>query len=213
MSYKFISLPERTRILPYEEPKPIIIEKPIAITAPAEQSVLRVAVRTVGITESGEEIAEPVVAIENIRVTDVSPTLNYVFYDDGQSELPDRYNKFSTQSETRGYSLASFYKLDALGIHYEILNIIGKRLQDHPASKITLTGTRSFHSDGDSVNSNNLSLQRAANMSRYLEDVWGIGASRMKVKSRALPEQPSDESTVTGQQENRRVEIILLQAN
>ncbi len=207
LSYKFISSPVMIPIPLKEEPKPVVIEKPVAVKNEPERSILRVAVRTVGITESGEEIAEPVVAIENIRVTDVSPTLNYVFFDDGKSELPDRYNRFSVANETKGYSLSSFYKLDALGIHYEVMNIIGKRLQEHPSSKITLTGTRSIHSDGDSVSDNALPLQRAANLARYLENMWGISSSRIKLKSRTLPEQPSDELSITGQQENRRVEI------
>ena len=207
LSYSILSSPEILPLQPKEEPKPIISNTPIAKVIIPEPSILRVVVRTVGITESGEEVSEPVVAIENIRVTDVSPTLNYMFFDDGKAELPDRYNKFSTRNETKGYSLSTFYKLDALGIHYELLNIIGKRLQDRPASKITLTGTRSQHSSGDSIADNTLSIQRAANVGRYFEDVWGIEPSRIKLKSRTLPEQPSDEFTATGQQENRRVEI------
>lgn len=206
LSYSIISSPEIPPMKLREEPKPINIT-PVPIANTPKPSILRVVVRTVGITESGEEVAEPVVAIENIRVTDISPTLNYMFFDDGKAELPDRYNKFSTQSETKGYSLTTFYKLDALGIHYEMLNIIGKRMRDHPTAKITLTGTRSLHSAGDSITENNLPMMRTANVARYLEDVWGIESSRIRLKSRALPEQPSDEFTTTGQQENRRVEI------
>jgi outer membrane protein OmpA-like peptidoglycan-associated protein len=164
----------------------------------------------VGVSESGEEVPEPVVSIQNVRVTDVSPTLGYVFFEDGSRDIPDRYNRFSESREVKGYQMNSFFKLDALGLHYEVLNIIGKRLQEEGQSKIVLTGTRSIHSSGDSLSDENIALARAQSVSKYLQDVWGISPARIRIKSRGLPEQASEDNTISGQAENRRVEISSL---
>ncbi len=158
-------------------------------------------------TESGEEVPEPVVAIQNVRITDVAPTLNYLFFDDGSANIPRRYHFYSDENDTKSFDPASLYKLNALGIHYEVLNILGKRMQEKPSSKITITGARSLHSPGDSASASDISLLRAENTAKYLQDVWSIAPSRIKIKSRALPEQASDETAATGQAENRRIEI------
>ncbi len=188
------------------EPPPPVAETRKEEPAPMK-SVLRVSVKAVGKTESGDEVQEPIIAIQNVRVTDVAPTLNYVFFDDGSSDIPKRYHSFSDMRQTKSFDPASLYKLDALGIHYEVLNILGKRMQQKPASRITITGTRSLHSSGDSVAASEISLLRAEHTAKYLQDVWAIAPSRIRIRSRSLPEQASDENAVTGQAENRRIEI------
>lgn len=195
----------------YVPPQPEPVPQPVAETKKEEpapkKNILRVTVKAVGLTESGEEVPEPVVSIENVRVTDVAPTLNYLFFDDGLADIPNRYHSFSDTKEAKSFEPTSLYKLDALGIHYEVLNILGKRMQEKPASKITITGTRSLHSAGDSAAASDISLLRAEHAAKYLQDVWSVAPSRIRIRSRALPEQASDETAPTGQAENRRIEI------
>jgi outer membrane protein OmpA-like peptidoglycan-associated protein len=180
---------------------PIVAEQKVTPT----RSALALQVRAVGLTENGEEIPEPVVAIENVRVTDISPTLNYIFFDDGKGIIPDRYNQFSTATEAKTFDPTSLFSLNAQGIHYDVLNIIGSRLRADQKARITLTGTRSGHSL-DSL-AEEIALSRATNVARYLQDVWGISSSRIRIRSRGIPEKASDETTPNGQAENRRVEI------
>lgn len=203
ITYRLPSPEPPIEILPLPLPEPI--PQPIADREPP-RSLLRAVVRAVGVSENGEEIREPVVAIENVRVTDVAPTLQYVFFDDGSPVIPLRYRTF-TREKTTQFDPSDLHHRSALEIHYEVLNILGKRLRDNPDIRITITGTRSIRSAGDSLSSENISLLRAQNVAGYLQDVWDISSSRIRIKSRALPEQPSDESTSTGQAENRRVEI------
>ncbi len=193
-------------ILPLPEPLPPIAT-PIAVEPLPMKSILRFTVKAVGITETGEEIPEPIVAIENVKVTDVAPTLNYLFFDDGSADIPNRYHSFSTINDTKSFDPSLLYSLNALGIHYEVLNILGKRMQEKPISNITITGTRSLHSPSDSAAAENISLLRAESTAKYLQNVWSIAPSRIKIKSRALPLQASDDAAATGQAENRRVEI------
>lgn len=191
--------------IPPELPTSPPVEKPIAVSQP-DKSVLRVKVRAVGLTNSGEEVPEPVVAIQNVRVTDLAPTLNYIFFDDGQAEIASRYDQID-QSAAKNFEYSAFNTENALEIHHSVLNIIGKRLQESPQAKITITGTKSLHSNGDSTSEANLALARAQNVASYLQRVWGISSSRIRIKSRGLPESPSDDNTNSGQAENRRVEI------
>ncbi|HEY6170898.1 MAG TPA: outer membrane beta-barrel protein, partial [Candidatus Kapabacteria bacterium] len=148
--------------IPPELPTAAPVVIPVPVREP-DKSVLRVNVRAVGITSSGEEVPEPIVSIQNVRVTDLAPTLNYVFFDDGKEEIPSRYQKISS-SGTRGFDYSMFNTENALEIHYSLLNIIGKRLQSEPQAKITLTGTKSLHSDGDSLSEENLAMRRAENV-------------------------------------------------
>lgn len=204
-----ITLAYRTESAPEFVPPPTEVIAPPVVAIEEDlqpRSALSLHVRALGLTETGEEIPEPVVAIENIRVTDVSPTLNYVFFDDGDAKIPDRYNQFSDPTDARTFDPASLFSLNAQGIHYDVLNVIGSRLRNDPKARITLTGTRSSRSL-DSLSETDIALSRAANVARYLQDVWGVSSSRIRIKSRGLPEKPSDETTPYGQAENRRVEI------
>jgi outer membrane protein OmpA-like peptidoglycan-associated protein len=182
--------------------------EPIAQAKPPEPqpAALHLAVRAVGLTDNDQEVSQPIVTIENILVTDVSPTLAYLFFEDGNSGISQRYHQLANSAEVKSFSMKDFYKLDALGINHELLNILGKRLQEYPDATITVTGTRSLHSSGDSVSSD-IALERAQNIAQYLQTVWSIRPSRIRVRSRALPEMNSDDATSSGQAENRRVEI------
>lgn len=207
--YSFPSeIPEPVR----EEPPPILLPKPVAKTeiikpqAPPKPP-LRLAVRAVGLTDNDEEIPQPVLSIENVFITDVSPTLNYMFFEDGASTISPRYHQYSSDQETRTFNTKEFFKLNALGINHELLNTLGQRLQQHPEASITLTGTRSLRSPGDSSMATSIALDRARSISEYLQTLWHIAPSRIHVRSRSLPESSSDDNTQSGQAENRRVEI------
>ncbi|HET9135500.1 MAG TPA: OmpA family protein, partial [Candidatus Kapabacteria bacterium] len=208
-----IAFPVSETEAPKPNPEPIKPEikttpEPIAQTKPPEPqpAALHLAVRAVGLTDNDQEVSQPIVTIENILVTDVSPTLAYLFFDDGSKVISDRYHQLASPSEAQTFSTKEFYRLDAIGINHELLNILGKRLQEYPEATITVTGTRSLHSLGDSASSD-IALERAQHIAQYLQTVWGIRPSRIRVRSRALPEMNSDDATASGQAENRRVEI------
>lgn len=206
-----IAFPVAEPELPKPEPLKPELKKapePIAQNKPPEPqpAALRLSVRAVGLTDNDQEVAQPIVTIENIMVTDVSPTLAYLFFEDGSSTVSDRYHKLNSSTEAQTFSTKDFYRLDALAINHELLNVLGKRLQEFPDATITVTGTRSLHSPGDS-SSNDIAFDRAQHVAQYLQSVWNIRPSRIRVRSRTIPEMSSDDATASGQAENRRVEI------
>jgi outer membrane protein OmpA-like peptidoglycan-associated protein len=192
------------------EAPPMIVETPVSPDPPvpaatAPKSILQLSIRAVGLADDGKEIEEPVLSVERMKVTEVYPLLGYVFFEDGSSELPDRY--LSNTSLVSDFDERSLYASTALEIHHNVLDIVGKRMSEHPNANVVLTGTYSEHSKKDSLAGPAVALERAMNVAAYLGRTWNISLSRVHVKARALPEAASDERSAFGQEENRRVEI------
>ncbi|HET6512247.1 MAG TPA: OmpA family protein, partial [Candidatus Kapabacteria bacterium] len=87
-----------------------------------------------------------------------------------------------------------------------ILNIIGSRLVADKQATITLVGTRS--NSEESGGALTVSRSRAESIASYLKNVWGIASERIRIQPRQLPDNPSDDQTPHGREENQRVEII-----
>jgi outer membrane protein OmpA-like peptidoglycan-associated protein len=117
--------------------------------------------------------------------------------------MPPRYH-FLAPSEKRSFTIDGLYGKGTLDIYYDILNIIGFRMNRFPDAVITLTGCNSATGGKETAT---LSRQRAEGVARYLRDIWGIADTRMKIEARDLPEKPSNPRTADGIPENRRVEI------
>ena len=158
-------------------------------------------------------VAEPTVNFsvnspENIpvarRVRETFPLRNYVFFDLGSTEIPERYVLLKPDE------VASF-KEDQLEVfkpknlsgrserqmiaYYNILNIVGDRMGKNPGAKISLVGSsEQGNDDGKAM---------AESVKKYLVDVFGINGSRIATEGRAKPELPS-------QREGGTQELVLL---
>jgi outer membrane protein OmpA-like peptidoglycan-associated protein len=157
-----------------------------------------------GLYADGSEQPIVQVRVEEFLGPQLRPLLNYVFFDQGSSALPARYNRLS-RVIARAFTLANVHGTSTLDMYHHMLNIVGRRMLEAPQSQIRLVGTN----DGDAENGNrDLSRKRAESVRDYLRDVWGIAPERMKIETRDLPEKPSNGETRDGDEENRRVEII-----
>ena len=141
--------------------------------------------------------------IEEITTIDSSPLLNYVYFSEGQSEVPERYVRFASQSETTSFSEEALRGTKEKYIN--LLNIIGLRLRNHPQATIRLVGCNA--NVGEEKGNKALSRARAEGVKAYLQYIWGIDPARMAVEVRNLPEVPTSGRTPEGHEENRRVEI------
>ncbi len=166
--------------------------------------VLSVSMRVVGVAKNGQEMNEPTLSIEKVHVTEVFPTLNSVFFDKDDSTIPARYHQFATPEETRDFRDSDLYRASALEINHFVLDVIGKRLSMYHDASLSITGTTSLSEDRANAG---IALSRARSIASYLEQIWRIGPARIELHARTLPEMPSDESTPTGQAENRRIDI------
>jgi outer membrane protein OmpA-like peptidoglycan-associated protein len=177
------------------------------LEAPKKHAMLKVSIAAFGVEDNGQEIAEPVLSVERMHVTEVYPMLHYVFFDDGSAEIPARYHRETVQSKDH-FNEKDLFTDNALEIHHHVLDILGHRMSDNSGTSITLVGTRSEHSVGDSTLGDPISVARAESIARYLHDVWGIANDRLHLRGRKLPDAASDDHNAFGEAENRRVEIV-----
>jgi outer membrane protein OmpA-like peptidoglycan-associated protein len=147
------------------------------------------------------------------RVRETFPLRNYVFFDLGSNEIPKRYVLLN-QSEVKDFKedqLEVFSPKSLTGrsnremvVYYNILNILGDRMQKNPAANITLIGaSEEGAEDGKAM---------AKSISDYLTSVFGINSTRIALEGRVKPKDPSEQPDGTRELEllrqgDRRVTI------
>lgn len=171
---------------------------------PPSIPVLDASIEAVSVNENGKEADVSSIKVEEFLLNRTHPLLNYVFFDENSAEIPRRYKRI-TEKEKEDFSFKQFYDLKTMDVYYQVLNIIGKRMQFYPQSQITLVGCNS--DQGLEKNNTELSRKRAQTVKDYLVKEWEIEPGRIEVKARDLPENPSNVNDPDGIEENRRVEI------
>ncbi|MFY7999389.1 MAG: OmpA family protein [Candidatus Kapaibacteriota bacterium] len=144
-------------------------------------------------------------AMEEVVSVSVNRILNYVFFDEGASAIPSRYNLLKTTLEADTFDEEKL-RGETLDKYYHTLNVFGTRLRKFPKSTITIIGCNDQSSAAEKKAG--LSKNRANTVLAYLRDIWGISEKRMKLVARDLPNVPSNRDDSLGLAENRRVEIV-----
>lgn len=147
--------------------------------------------------------APQTVAVTQTIVNEAFPLLTYVFFQENSASIPNRYRLLS-EEDTATFDYRALPP-DAMVYYYNMLNIIGRRMQATPQATITITGCNA-NTDNEQ---NNLALsqQRADTVAAYLRRVWNIAPERIIVENRNLPVTPSRNTDEAARSENRRVEI------
>ncbi len=196
-TYKDIPRKIDTPVIAPPPPPPPIVTKP---KAPIITATLATAV----MDTTGAEIPVNELVIEDYIRTQYRPLLNYIFFDQGSAELSSRYHRLDPD-QVKEFNVGKLNEYETLPLYYELLNIIGKRMQQYPKAHLTITGCND--DQGTEKNNRSLSKTRAKTVAAYLSNAWGLSASRIKLELRNLPEKPSSSSDSDGAQENRRVEL------
>ncbi len=128
------------------------------------------------------------------RVRETFPLRNYVFYNEGSTEIPGRYVLLRKDQvkDFREDQLEVFTPKELTGrskrqmtVYYNVLNILGDRMVKNPNTKVTLTGSsRDGAQDGKAM---------AESSKKYLVDVFGIAPARITTESRMKPMIPSEQ--------------------
>lgn len=144
------------------------------------------------------------VTIEEITTLDSAPLLNHIYFDEGQSDLPQKYRLLPDLAATEAFDDTQLRGV--MEKYANVLNIIGKRMRANGDAKITLVGCNS--NVGAEKGRQDLSKSRAEAVRAYLRYIWSIPAERIAVVAQNLPSAPSTSRNPEGQAENRRVEIL-----
>jgi outer membrane protein OmpA-like peptidoglycan-associated protein len=137
-------------------------------------------------------------APENIpvmrRVRETFPLRNYVFFNQGSTDIPDRYvllNKDQV-NKFREDQLEEFLPMEVSGrskrqmtVYYNVLNILGSRMAKDTSTIVRLSGA--------SMDGTDIGTAMAESVKRYLVDVFGIDPSRLNTEGRIKPRIPSEQ--------------------
>lgn len=190
-----------------KRPEPIVVTEVDTVTERSTEVLpkadLSADIALLCFDEKGNEEECVDIKVRRIDVGSNAALLNYLFFGEGSAELPDRYRMISTE-ETSGFR-ESKIQGEALDVYYELLNIVGRRLQQFDSARLGIVGCH----DGSAteVGVEGLSMNRARAVRDYLVETWGIDSARLHLSARALPEHPSRSGDRDGDAENRRVEL------
>ena len=128
------------------------------------------------------------------RVRETFPLRNYVFFDLGSTEIPERYILLrkdqvkdfkEDQLEVLAPKNLSGRSRRSMVVYYNVLNILGDRMGKNPGSSINLVGSsEKGPEDGKAM---------AESIKRYLMGTFGIAGSRIGVDGRDKPKIPSEQ--------------------
>ncbi len=158
-----------------------------------------------GVDARGERYPNPVIEIEETPWSESVPVIPFVFFDSGAATIPARYALLANTSDASGFHVDSLLSISPIDIHWQMLNVLGRRLRENPETSITLTGSVS----GDELMNGGVTLgrQRAEAVGHYLQQVWAIDKGRISTAFTQRSPSASPEDNAEGRGENRRVEI------
>ncbi len=170
-------------------------------------------------------VTPPEDGIYSTRITnEYFPLRPYVVFDSGSTAIPTewngepRYELIEADGQADWIDMARHTVLDAEHVadadenrylqgrvYYNILNVVGYRMQQTPSANLTLIGSDPIEKNGEDL---------ANAVKDYLTTVWGIDAGRIEVQSQEMPRKPAgtprtpqaDRPLAT--KENRRVELV-----
>ena len=138
------------------------------------------------------------------RVRELFPLRNYVFFDLGSTEVPDRYVRLK-KDQVNGFKESQLEvftpkKLDGrsqrqMVVYYNVLNILGDRMNNNPLTTITLVGSSEKGPKDGRV--------MAESVKQYLVVVFQIEGSRISIEGLRKPKIPSE-------QPGGKLELVLL---
>jgi outer membrane protein OmpA-like peptidoglycan-associated protein len=138
------------------------------------------------------------------RVRETFPIRNYVFFNEGSTDIPNRYVLLRKDQvkDFREDQLEVFTPKELTGrskrqmtVYYNVLNILGDRMVKYPTTTVTMTGSSmEGPQDGKAM---------AESTKKYLVDVFGINSVRIATEGRTKPVIPSE-------QPGGQLELVLL---
>ncbi|TAK60367.1 MAG: OmpA family protein [Bacteroidetes bacterium] len=147
------------------------------------------------------------------KVKETLPLRNYVFFDEGSTNIPSRYAQLTTTDAAafNEESLLEPKPKDLTGrssrqqtVYYNVLNILGDRMRKDPSATVRLSGASLQGAENGKAMAEAIKL--------YLMNTFKIDASRIATAGTKKPEVPSFQTGGTReveivQVEDRRVDI------
>lgn len=180
-----------------------IVKPPVVVIPPAKKG------------DVAFTVASPPVVPAKRRVSETFPLRNYVFFEEGSTKIPKRYVLLN-KSDAAAFNESQFENGEVkdpakrserqLVVYYNILNILGKRMQTNPSATVLLIGASA--GEGEEAG-----IAYANEIKKYLVDIYGISPTRITTEGRNLPIIPSEKPGGVKELEllkegDRRVDIV-----
>ncbi len=143
--------------------------------------------------------------IEETELEENYPLLPQVYFPEGSADLSQTKMKQLQSSETNAFSEVRLPH-NTMDVYYHLLNIVGSRMQMFSSAKLTVVGCN--NGQNAEKNSRELSQHRAEAVRDYLVNVWHVDPARVSIRAQNLPSSPANSSSIEGQEENRRVDLL-----
>ncbi len=157
-----------------------------------------------GIERDGRRSFSPTLKVEEFIGSSSRYLLPFVFFEKNSAVLPDRYTQFRAQDveqfSNETLLQTTFQDNHELDAYYNMLNVIGSRMRNYAAAKLTLIG---YNDASAEASTKALALQRAEAVKTYLRTVWGIAPNRIITRSFGT----KGNSDIVDSEENRSVEM------
>lgn len=184
----------RTDTLYYPNPNKPKLEK--------EREELIASLKVIGYEGDKElgEVKDVKLKVELSR--EIYPLLPYIFFDEKQSTLPQRYVQIGNLKDFSPTDLDPSPTV----YHRNILKILASRMLENPDAKISLTGYVDPTTEADMCD---LAYARASQVKQLLVDRFGIAENRITLnkETTCYPKDLTRSATIEGYAENRRVDI------
>jgi outer membrane protein OmpA-like peptidoglycan-associated protein len=162
-------------------------------------------------------VRPPNVVTESRRLNETFPIRNYIFFDEGSTDIPARYKQVASgesfredqlikpSAETGSNDAVQVRSRRQMEVYYQVINVFGDRLRRNTSATIKLTGS----ANGDVA----AGKKMAENVKSYLVSTFGIDAKRITTQGLAMPTHKSGTGSSQGEDrkmidaENYRVEI------
>ena len=127
------------------------------------------------------------------KVREIFPLRNYIFFNVGSTTIPDRYMLLRRDQvkDFKEDQLEVFVPKNLSGrskremiVYYNVINIIGDRMEENPSATITLVGSSNGSPQEGRV--------MAESVKEYLVLVFNIRPSRINIEGRNKPKIPSE---------------------
>ena len=144
---------------------------------------------------------------QTTRIRSRDPLLPYIFFAENQSKLnEDRYEILNPQKRPlKDFVFFPERLLDISSKYKNTLNVIAKRLWDHPEMEIMIRGYVSNW--GVETDNRELAGRRAETVRDYFIQNCGVRPHQVKVEAHLMPPDPASNVDPRGREENQRVEI------
>lgn len=139
-------------------------------------------------------VTAPASGTSERRVREVFPLRNYVFFNIGSTEIPNRYQSLKKEEvkEFREDQLEMITPVNQSGrserqmnVYYNVLNILADRMIKNPATTITLVGSSEQGPQDGKI--------MAETVKNYLVTTFEIASSRIATKGQLKPNIPSQQ--------------------